>query len=125
MLPHAHPFSWSGTVGNASPNAFSIVQPSVQINYIVKVLPDTSTSIATGVASFGGMTGVIACGGGLTCNSNTVSVTIGGQAAGSSGQVQFNSSNIFAADPGLTFTNEALTVGVSGAAFTGEVISCW
>ena len=114
----------SGSISNNGglSQAFSVIQPSIQINYIVKVLPDVSTSVATGVASLGGMTGVLACGSGLTCSANTVSVTIGGTAAGSSGQVQFNSSNIFAADPGLTFTNEALTIGINSGTFTGEVI---
>ena len=45
------------------------------INYVVKITPDTSTSSATGVASLGGMTGVITCGSGLTCTSNNVAVS--------------------------------------------------
>lgn len=45
------------------------------INYVVKITPDTSTSTATGVASLGGMTGVITCGSGLTCTSNNVAVS--------------------------------------------------
>ncbi len=44
------------------------------INYVVKVTPDTSTSIATGVASLGGMTGVITCGTGITCTGNSVTI---------------------------------------------------
>lgn len=54
--------------------AHSIVQPTITTNYIVKVTPDTSSLIASGVASLGGMTGIVACGAGLNCSSNTISV---------------------------------------------------
>lgn len=53
----------------------SIVQPTITVNYIVKVLPDVSTVVASGVASISGMTGVLLCGSGLTCGSNTISAT--------------------------------------------------
>jgi hypothetical protein len=43
------------------------------MNYVIKILPDTSTSVATGVASLGGMTGVVACGANVTCGSQTIS----------------------------------------------------
>lgn len=52
----------------------SAVQPTITINYVVKVTPDTSTSIATGVASLNGMTGTITCGAGLLCTGNVVSI---------------------------------------------------
>lgn len=54
---------------------FATVQPSITMNYVVKVLPDASTAVASGVASIGGMTGVIACGTGVICGSNTISLT--------------------------------------------------
>lgn len=50
------------------------VQPTITINYIVKITPDVSGSVATGVASLGGMTGVISCGTGLLCTGNIVAV---------------------------------------------------
>jgi len=56
-----------------SGTAFSLVQPSMTLNYIIKVTPDTSISGLFGVASIGGMQGIIACGTGLTCAGNTIS----------------------------------------------------
>lgn len=70
-------FTFTGTAQGGTSSPFSIVQPTITINYIVKVTPDTSTSIATGVYSFGGMTGVISCGSGLTCTGNIVSSSTG------------------------------------------------
>lgn len=60
-------------VGSNTP--FTRIQPSFTTNYIVKVLPDASTVVATGVASLGGMTGVVLCGSGITCGGNTISAT--------------------------------------------------
>jgi hypothetical protein len=64
-------------VGNplgGTSNLFSNTPAGITLNYIVKVLPDTSSLVATGVASLGLMTGVIACGTGLTCGSQTISL---------------------------------------------------
>lgn len=52
----------------------SIIQPTLTINYIIKIAPDTPISTQTVVTQLGGMTGVISCGSGLTCNNQTVSV---------------------------------------------------
>ena len=67
--------SFTGTAqgGTSTPIVTSLVQPTITTNYVIKVLPDTSSSVATGVASLGGMTGVIACGSNVTCNSQTIS----------------------------------------------------
>jgi len=73
----------SGT-GGGSPAAavsasFATIQPSLTMDYIIKVLPNTTG--AGGVTSFGGMFGDIICGAGLTCAPvgspavNTVSCT--------------------------------------------------
>lgn len=79
-------FTFTGTpqtIGNASPSAatsaaFATIQPSLTVNYIIKVAPNTSG--AGGVVSFGGMTGDIVCGQGLTCEPiasvNTAECTI-------------------------------------------------
>lgn len=53
---------------------FGVVQPTITLNYVVKVTSDISTSIATGVASINGMTGVITCGTGLLCTGNVIQV---------------------------------------------------
>ena len=59
-------------LGSSTP--FSVVQPTITSNYIIKVTPDTNSSSATGVLSLGGMTGVIACGSGILCTGNTISL---------------------------------------------------
>jgi microcystin-dependent protein len=61
------------TVANGGTAAHSIVQPSITINYIIKILPDTNPNSYFGVASIGGMTGVLTCGFGLTCSGNSIS----------------------------------------------------
>jgi len=53
----------------------TIVQPTQTLNYIIKVLPDTNPNTFFGVASIGGMYGVIECGAGITCSGNTISAT--------------------------------------------------
>lgn len=67
-------FSFTGdviTFGGAT--GHSAVQPTVIVNYIIKVTPDTNAATASGVTSLGGMTGDIACGGGLLCTGNVIS----------------------------------------------------
>lgn len=64
----------TGTAASGgSGTAFAIIPPSITMNYIIKVTPDTSVSGLFGVASIGGMQGVITCGTGLTCAGNTIS----------------------------------------------------
>ena len=66
----------TGTAASGgSGTAFSLVQPSITLNYIIKVTPDTSISGLFGVASIGGMQGIINCGTGVTCAGNIISVT--------------------------------------------------
>lgn len=64
-----------------SANPFSLIQPSKTVNYIIKVLPDSNISIASGVSSLGLMTGDIACGTGVICSANTISATQAGVAS--------------------------------------------
>lgn len=70
----------TGSAGSGTP--FSRVQPTITSNYIIKVTPDTNSSVATGVLSLGGMTGVIACGVGLTCTGNVIGLGEGGSISG-------------------------------------------
>lgn len=62
------------TADTGSNTPFTLVQPSITINYIIKVSPDVSGSIATGVASIDGMIGALTCGSGLLCTGNILSV---------------------------------------------------
>lgn len=52
-------------IGSGSPSAFRTIQPTLTVNYIIKVLPNSTG--AGGVVSWGGMTGDIVCGQGFTC----------------------------------------------------------
>lgn len=62
----------TGSQGSSTP--FATIQPTITLNYIIKIIPDVNSSSASGVASLGGMTGVIACGSGLLCTGNIVSI---------------------------------------------------
>lgn len=75
--PHTH--DATSTITGASV-PFSIIQPSITFNYIIKVTPDTPMSTETVVTELGGMTGVISCGTGLTCADQTISVNSFGEA---------------------------------------------
>lgn len=59
-------------VGSSAP--VTVVQPTLMMNYIIKVTPDANSATATGVLSLGGMTGALACGTGLLCTGNTVAL---------------------------------------------------
>lgn len=96
-----------------SATPFSVIQPTVVLNYIIKVVPDTSSVVASGVASIGGMTGVIACGTGLTCTGNIIS-TVTATAAGANGQVQFNNASLLGASPDFTWVSPQLGLGSTG-----------
>lgn len=65
-----------GTLGGGTSTRFTNTPAGITMNYIIKVLPDASGSSVSGVASIGGMTGVLACGTGLVCGGNTISVNI-------------------------------------------------
>lgn len=82
----------TGTLGSGT--AFSLVQPALTMNYVVKVTPDTSSSGLFGVASIGGMQGIIACGAGLTCAGNIINVA-NQNPSGTNGQIQYNNSGVF------------------------------
>jgi len=64
------------TGGSGTP--VSLLQPTVTLNYVVKVLPDSNLTSTFGVGSIGGMTGIIACGSGVTCAANTISFSFVG-----------------------------------------------
>lgn len=95
---------------------FTIIQPTITLNYIIKVTPDTSTSIATGVYSIGGMSGVISCGTGILCTGNFISFNGNVIAGGSDGSIQYrNSDGSFGGSPNLIFTSpDTLTFGSTG-----------
>lgn len=110
--------NFTGAAQGGTSTPFSIIQPSITLNYIIKVTPDTSISGLFGVASIGGMQGIIACGSGLICAGNVISSASSG-AAGLDTQVQYNNSGNFAGDSCFIWVNPALQVGVNGTC-TGQ-----
>ena len=117
---HTHNFTTASTGSTA---AFSVVQPTLTLNYIIKTTPDTASSVSTGVTSIESMTGDIACGTGLLCTGNIISAT-GGGGGGSPGSpdtsIQYNNSSTFAGTNLLTWVSPALFIGHAGAA-TGQL----
>lgn len=102
--------------GSGTP--ISRIQPTLTMNYIIKVTPDTSTSIATGVYSIGGMTGVISCGTGILCTGNIISFNGSVLAGGNVNSVQFKNSVLgeFGGSDGLLFISpNNLTLGLVGS----------
>lgn len=67
----------TGTAQGGVATPFSIVQPSVTVNYIIKIIPDTNISTLNVVTSLGGMIGAITCGTGVTCSAQEISVAPG------------------------------------------------
>lgn len=65
----------ASTALGGSNSPMSLIQPTKTSNYIIKVTPDTNSATASGVTSLGGMTGSIACGTGLLCTGNNISVS--------------------------------------------------
>jgi microcystin-dependent protein len=102
---------------------FSIVQPTITLNYIIKITPDTSTSIATGVYSIGGMSGVISCGTGILCTGNIINFNGNVLAGGSTRSIQFrNSDGSFGGSDNLVFISpDTLTLGVSGSTMNFDI----
>lgn len=90
--------------------AFSIVQPSITTNYIIKVTPDSNSATVSGVTSLGMMTGDIACGSGLLCTGNVIS-SAGSSAGGANGQIQYNNLGGFA---GFTAVGDCTIVPSTG-----------
>jgi hypothetical protein len=63
---------FTGTAQGGTSARFSNTPAGITLNYIIKVLPDVSSSPISGVVTLGGMSGNIICGAGLVCAANTV-----------------------------------------------------
>ena len=112
--------SISGTIPTGgSDTPISVIQPSLTLNYVIKVTPDVSVSGLFGVASIGGMQGIIACGTGLTCVGNIISAISSNNAGGLNTQVQYNNSGTLAGNSCFIWVSPSLTVGGTGC--TGQL----
>lgn len=112
------PIAGSITSGGLStPLDQSTIQPTIILNYIIKILPDVNSAIANGVTSFGGMSGSITCGTGLICTGNNVSVSQSGGTvnAGSINQIAFYGTN------GTTLNGETTIQCSNMPTLTGNV----
>ncbi|HXB13661.1 MAG TPA: tail fiber protein, partial [Bacteroidia bacterium] len=104
--------------GTATP--FSIIQPTKTVNYIIKVTPDVNSAIASGVTSFGLMTGSIACGSGLVCTGNNVSVNVTSVSltVGSSQVLSGTNNGVLWDNAGILSATTTLPTGLTAPAFT-------
>lgn len=98
--------------GTGQSAAMPTVPPIMSFNYIIKITPDTNSAVATGVLSLGGMTGVIACGSGLSCTGNIVSVT--GSGTGTVTSVGLTMPGIFSVGGSPVTTTGTLAVTAAG-----------
>lgn len=64
--------TFTGTAQGGAATAFSLIQPSITMNYVIKVLPDTSISTLAVVTSLGGMSGDITCSAPLICSAQNI-----------------------------------------------------
>jgi hypothetical protein len=67
--------TFTGNAQGGTSTAFSLIQPTITTNYVIKISPDTNPNTFFGVASIGGMYGVITCGTGIECSGNQISGT--------------------------------------------------
>lgn len=112
--------SMTGTTPTGgSGTALITIQPTMILNYVIKILTDTSISTSTVVTSIQGMVGDLTCGANMTCVGGIISSTGGGGGGGSPGgnttDIQFNSGpGTFGGSPNLTWVNPTLTIGATG-----------
>lgn len=94
--------TFSGTAQGGTSAAFAIVQPSLTINYAIKVLNGTLPTV--GVLSIGGMTGDIVCGTGIACAAGILSLnfTPGTMASQNANNVTITGGTINGANIGAT-----------------------
>lgn len=67
--------TFAGTAQGGTSSPVTTIQPTQTTNYIIKAIPDSNPNTFFGVASIGGMYGIITCGTGLTCAGNSISAT--------------------------------------------------
>ena len=103
-----------------TPYVTSIIQPTKTVNYIIKVTPDVNSTIASGVTSLGLMTGSIACGSGLVCTGNNVSVNVTSVnlTSGVSGITSGVNNGVLWDNAGVLNVTTTLPTGLTAPAFT-------
>ncbi len=112
IVPVQGTSTFAGDAQGGASVLISLIQPSITLNYIVKVTPDTNSATASGVTSIEGMTGDIACGSGLLCTGNIIDVA----PTSTSEQVFVNK----AAIAGATIDGGVLTARTMGYSIPGD-----
>lgn len=111
----------TGACAGCTQTPFNNIPPSRTTNFIVKITPDSNSATASGVTSLGGMTGDIACGTGLTCTGNIVSVASGTSIAPTIySPEQYGAVCDGTTDDGVAL--QAAATAASNAAIAGSVI---
>lgn len=103
-------------ISGSSPTsaAFGVIQPTMTLNYIIKITPDTNSAIATGVTDIQGMVGSIACGNGLLCTGNIISVNGALPLPGVIGNIAYYSAPLtVSGNTNANISNGSLTLGLA------------
>jgi hypothetical protein len=101
------------------PQPFSNVQPTITLNYVIKVLPDTSLSTSNVVTSINGSSGAWLCGANITCTGNVISATGGG---GGGGNLIVGTSSITGGVSGRILYDNAGVLGETLTTGTGNTV---
>lgn len=113
-LDSAPTFTGTPTGGASAP--FSLFQPTFTVNYAVKITNGTLPLV--GVLSFGGLTGDLLCGAGVTCDPSTNTVSFNASTAqlwqaGSGSNIYYNVGKV-----GINLTSPTALLDVGGNAST-------
>lgn len=65
------------TLTNGGNTPVGTIQPTMELNYIIKVTPDANSLTASGVTDIQGMTGSIACASTISCTGNIIGLGVG------------------------------------------------
>ena len=98
---------------------FSNIQPTLTLNYVIKVLPDTSLSTTNVVTSINGQSGTFTCGANVTCTGNVISATGGG---GGGGSLIVGTTSITGGVSGRILQDNAGILGEAMTTGTGNIV---
>lgn len=101
------------------PQPFSNIQPTLTLNYVIKVLPDTSLSTTNVVTSINGLSGAWTCGANMTCAGNVLSSSGGG---GGSGNLTVGTTTITSGTSGRILYDNAGILGETLTTGTGNTV---
>lgn len=68
--------TFAGTPQGGSTTPLSLIQPTITLNYVIKIRPDTSISVSNVVTSIDAETGDFTCNNGISCTSNVIQLNL-------------------------------------------------